>query len=241
MATTMVPAATAAKPPHGEVRFVAVRARLLPDEIVSDRQVEVVRKQVIAGLVLVVVILIAAFGLSKWQTRSANNDLATAQRQGAQLESEQNQFAPLVQAQAQIQAIQNQLHSLMRTDLSWKTMLTTLQAKAPSGVTIDSVAGTVNAGTATAGGAAGVPAGTSVLNASGQPAVGTLTVSGTAPDKRTVAAYADQLATVKGLAAPLVSSVAADPSGAKFTIVAVITSDALGGRYAAAPATTGGH
>jgi Tfp pilus assembly protein PilN len=235
MATTLVPPTTTPKSPSGEVRFVSVRAHLLPDEVVSARQVQVLRKQVLVGLVVVVALLIGWFGVSKWQTISANSDLSKAEHRGVALQTEQNRFASLVQAQNQITTIQSQLVTLMAGDLSWKTMLTTLRAKAPSGVGIDSVDGVLTSG---AGAGAAAP-GSAVLNMSGQPAVGQLTVTGTAPDKRTVAAYSDSLATVKGLTAPLVSSVTAEEKGVKFTISAVITADALGGRYATPTATAG--
>jgi Tfp pilus assembly protein PilN len=239
MATTMTPPTATPKPAGGDLRFVSIRADLLPDEIVSARQAEVVRKQVLVALGVVVVLLIGWYGLSKWQTSSANGDLHRARSAGVALQTEQNQFAPLVQAQSDISSIQTQLRTLMTGDLSWKTMLTTLAGKAPAGVAIDSVNGTVTTGAAA--GSAGADT-TAVLNQSGNPAVGTMTLSGTAPDKRTVAGYADSLATVPGLAAPFVSSVAADGKGVKFTITAVITSAALGGRYATpSPGLMGGN
>jgi Tfp pilus assembly protein PilN len=233
MATTLIPPTPASKVPQEGVRFVAVRANLMPDEIISGRQVLVARKQVLAGLVVVVIVLIGWYGLSWWQTRSANSTLDRAQAKGVSLQSQQQQFAPLVNAEQQITSIQAQLSTLMVGDLPWKTMLTTLRAKAPDGVTLSDVSGVMNSTTTgtlpTAGGA---------LNTTGNPTVGTLTITGFAPDKRSVAAYADGLSTVTGIAAPLISDVEATERPISFTISAVITSDALGGRYATAPTTT---
>lgn len=247
MATTMTPPTVAPKASSGELRFVPIRAHLMPNEIISDRQALVVRKRVIVGLIAVVVVLIGAFTMSWWQTRSANGDLATAQRQGVALQSQQNQFSPLVRAQAEITSVQTQLQKLMVGDLSWHAMLTTLRAKAPSGVELSNVSGTVTAGGGT-GGPAGVvtaPDPASILNDSGSAAVGELSITGTAPDKRTVAAYADALATVQGLTAPLISNIQASIRPVTFTITVVITSASLGGRYVSTPTTnattTGGH
>jgi Tfp pilus assembly protein PilN len=239
MATTMVPPTTSNKPASGGVRFVSVRAQLLPDEIVGARQLVVLRKRVLIGVIAVVVLLIGWYGVSKWQTMSANSSLHRARQATVTLQSEQNQFAPLVQAQAEIATIQSQLAQLMTGDLPWKSVLTTLRAKAPAGVGVDSVDGTVTSAAA-AGSSAGSNA--AVLNQTGTPAIGELTVSGTAPDKRTVAAYADNLAKVTGLTAPLISNVTAQEKGVKFTITAVITAEALGGRYATVTAgAIGGH
>lgn len=240
MATTLVPPSPSPSPaparPSGEVRFVAVRADLMPGEVLSARQAIVVRKQVLLGLVVVLVLLIGWFGLSWWQTRSANSSLADLQRQGIALQSQQGQFTPLVQAQQQISNTRTQLEQLMVGDLSWNALLTTLRDKAPAGVSLDSISGGVSDGSSSTGSAG-------VLNDSGSTSVGQLTITGSAPDKRTVAAYADALSRVKGIAAPLISSVEASSVPVTFTITADITSDALGGKYATSGATaaTGGN
>jgi hypothetical protein len=78
-----------------------------------------------------------------------------------------------------------------------------------------------------------------VLNQSGKLQVGSLTIIGTAPDKNAVAAYIDSLAKVAGLAAPYPASLATTGHTLTFSASVIITSDALGGRYA--PANHGGH
>jgi hypothetical protein len=239
MTTTMEPPAPAVAPSGGGLRFVPIRANLLPDEIVSGRQTEVVRKQVLFGLVVLIVALIGWYAASWVQTTASNSDLRDAERQGVAYQNQQSQFGPLVRAQSDVQSIQLQLQKLMVGDLPWTSMLTTLRTKAPSGITVSAVTANVTADSTT-NAAAAAPA---PLNQSGKAAVGQLTVSGSAPDKKSVAAYADRLATVKGLTAPLVSNVTATGRTVTFTMDVVITSDALGGRYAvvATPVTTGGH
>lgn len=238
MATILTPSTATPKPVNGDLRAVSVRAWLLPDEIISARQVKALRKQVLIGLVVVVVLLIGWFGLSKWQTSSANSNLHRAHEQGVSLQDQQSRYAPLVEAQTQITSIKSQLQTLMTGDLSWKTMLTTLQSKAPRGVAFDSVNGIVTAGGAAVPGS--TPAGSTVLNMTGKPTVGQLTITGTAPDKRSVAAFSDALATVPGLTAPLISNVTVAEKTVKFSVSVVITSDALGGRYAAATTSLAG-
>jgi Tfp pilus assembly protein PilN len=238
MATTMIPPVSTSPPSGGALRFVPIRANLLPDEIISGRQTVVVRKQVVLGLGVLVALLVAWYAASWWQTSQSNSALAGAQRQGAAYQNQQNQFGPLVRAQSDVQTIQSQLQTLMTGDLNWKRLLTTLRHAAPAGVVLD----TVSASTTTAAGSATVDA-TGTTAAAGQ-----VSLSGSAPDKRTVAAYSDRLAVAKGLATPLISSVTTDPGGVKFTMSVVITSDAFGGRYSgpltpigSIPATTGGH
>lgn len=227
MATTLIPPTPPAPRPapgNDVVRFVAIRADLLPDEVRSARQTVALRHRVLIALCVVVALLVGWYGYSWWQTSSARNDLSAAQHKGDGLQSQVLEFTPLVRAQSQVQAIQAQLRLLMTGDLSWQSLLGTLRAKAPHGVEITAVSGTVNA--AAAGGTA------SSLNRSGSPTVGQLTVTGSAPDKRTTAAYADALGTVKGLTAPLITSVTSANNAVTFTVSLLITSDALGGRYA---------
>jgi Tfp pilus assembly protein PilN len=235
MATTMIPPVSTSPPSGGALRFVPIRANLLPDEIISGRQTVVVRKQVVLGLGVLVALLVAWYAASWWQTSQSNSALAGAQRQGAAYQNQQNQFGPLVRAQSDVQTIQSQLQTLMTDDLNWKRLLTTLRQAAPPGVVLDSVS-------------ASTTAGAGAVAATGPAASGQVTLSGSAPDKRTVAGYSDRLAVAKGLATPLISSVTTDPGGVTFTMSVVITSDAFGGRYsgpvtplASIPVTTGGH
>ncbi len=53
------------------------------------------------GLVLVVALLIAWFGLSWRQTTAGHSDLDDAQHRTVALQNQQNEFAPLVNAQAE--------------------------------------------------------------------------------------------------------------------------------------------
>lgn len=243
MATTLVHEPPAAKLPAGDgTRFVSVRANLLPAEIISARQIEVVRKQVVLGLVLVVALLIGWFGLSWWQTQLANSDLDDAQHQTTALQNQQTAFGPLVNAQNQSNTIHGQLHNLMTADLPWTKMLTRIRDAAPTGVRLTGINASVTAGVpaATAGGATSLGNGT-VLNATGQLTVGQVAVSGSAGTKSAVAAYVDKLGGVPGLTAAVPSAVTSVGGSVTFTINVLITSQALGGRYAAAPpAPTGG-
>jgi Tfp pilus assembly protein PilN len=238
MATTMVPEAPAPapRPPAtpGGIRFVEVRANLLPDEVLSARQGVIVRKRVLLGIAVLVVLLIGWFGYSRWQTSSARSDLDNLQSQNLALQSQQQQFQPLVEAQTNVAAIKTELAQAMTGDLSWKTLLATLRSSAPSGLQLTNV----SAQTTPSG-----SAGTGQPTVGAQP-VGTANLTGTANSKAAVAAYADRLAKAKGLATPLITNVAAaSQSSVTFSITVVITSDALGGRYSTAPPnpTAGGN
>jgi Tfp pilus assembly protein PilN len=237
MSTIILPEAPAPHPAAAAevMRFVSIRADLLPDEITDARRVRQMTRKVAVGLVAVVALVICGYGVSAWQTSRAKNGLADVQRTSASLISQQRKFAPLVLVQSQAAAIKVELTKLMVGDLSWTDLLATLRKSAPAGMTITTITGSATVGTATDAATGGL----SILNHSGKPQVGTLTISGTAPDKNSVAAYIDALTKVPGLAAAFPASVTGQGGKLLFTASVIITSDALGGRYSV-PAQ-GGH
>ena len=241
MATTMLAEAPAPEPRAYSGRTVTIRADLLPDEVVARRRVRELKRILMLGLAALLALLVAWYGLSVLQTSQAKSDLSTAQRQTVALQRQVQAFGPLVSAQTQSTAIRSELARLMVGDLRWKDMLATLRSHAPAGVTIGNVSGTVTSG------AASVTSGSStvglgVLNETGHQEVGTLTISGTAPDKNSVAAYIDALTKVPGLAAPFPANVTGTTGKVTFVANVIITSEALGGRYATTTTTPqGGH
>lgn len=231
------PAEQPAAPP---LRMAAVRADLLPDEIVLSRQARATKRRVLIGLALMLALLIAGYGFSWLQTHNANDDLSTAQSQIVTLTQKQQQFGPLVEAQAKTAQIQQTLTALMANDLDWANLLSELRSKAGDGITVTDISGTVT-NAPTAGTVTSVSGGLDVLNASGLAQVGTLTISGTAPSKDAVATFVDRLGGIRGLAAPFPASVAGNNGQFSFSVNVLLTSDALGGRFTPKTSTPGGN
>jgi Tfp pilus assembly protein PilN len=246
MATTLVtdPRRPSPRPNlGGELRFVSIHANLLPDEVVASRHADATRRRVLVGIAAVVAMLVAGYGYSWLQTKSANSTLSTLKRQQSALMNQQQQFGPLVAAQAQVQAIDGKLQTLMIGDLSWTQLLERVRAVAPSGVTLTQVNGSITVGTAPNGTAADTQTvGSQPLNESGQAQVGSLTIAGVAPSKQDVAAYSDALARVHGLASPYITSVTAATAGNSptFSLTVLLTEPVLGGRFANPTSPTSG-
>lgn len=238
MSTMIVPEAAPGGPTPepaytGEgLRFVPIHANLLPEEVVAARRARTTRKRMGIGLGALAALLVVWFGFAKFQTAGARGDLEKAQAQSVTLQNTVRSYAPLVTAQSQSAAIQKSLQRLMAGDIQWVDLLATLQRTARGGITVTTVSGTVDDLTDPTAPAA--VNGYSVLNQSGEKQVGTLTVTGSAPDKNSVAAYIDALASVKGLTAPFPANVAGQRGQVTFTATILITADALGGRFAPA-------
>lgn len=243
MSTMTLPDAPAPAPEpqfttSGSVRFVAVHANLLPDEIIQTRRTRQVKRYVIIALGAVLALVVAVYGLSVWQTSRSKDDLHAAQEHALTLQHQQRQYQPLITAKAQTKAIQAALARLMAGDLQWKQLLQTLRSNASGQVQVTGVTGTVTVG---AGATASSNGGLTVLNQSGKREVGLLSITGTAPDKNSIAAYVDALSKVDGLAAPFPASISGTPGKLSFSVNVIITSDALGGRYATGQNATGGN
>jgi hypothetical protein len=238
MATTMIPPPVPGpdvRPtpvPSGQsLRFVAVRANLMPDEVIDARRTDVVRRRVLFGLAGLLALLLVGFGSAWLQTASANGDLSDQQHRTRALQDQQQDYAPLVAAQAQTAAINGQLAQLMVGDVRWQNMLATVRSDAPPGVGVTSVSSQITTSAVGATPASGTSSVYAALNATGKTPIGTLTLVGTADNKDQVAGYADRLAGEPGLVSPVVSNYNATTRPFTFTIAAIVTSDALGGRY----------
>lgn len=230
------PAVLADARPTPNLRSVTIRANLLPDEVVVARRTEGLRRHVVVALGALVAVLVAWYGLTWWQTHSADRDLDAANAHAAQLQGQQRQYSQLITAQSDISGIHQQLSVLMNGDTPWKPMLAAVRSQA-TGLTLTNIDATVTTGAAAiAGGttAGAVPGGIAVLNQSGRTQIGTLAITGTAKDKQAVAGFVDRLAGLRGLATPYPANLSADSTGTlTFTVDVVLTTDALGGRFAA--------
>ncbi len=212
------------------LRIPTIAANLLPAEIVDARRSRKVRRAVCAGLAGVVLALAGWFVFAVYQTSAARDDLANRQAEAQVLTRQQHAYADLVNTQAQSQAIQAQLHELFADDMDWASLITHVRDAAPNSVTISTL-------TASGGDdkASKVPAGSATPDPD---QVGTLTISGTGPNKAAVAAYVDNLARVPGLSNAYLNSANTSPNGVDYRIRVDIVKAALGGRYSS-PAPKG--
>jgi Tfp pilus assembly protein PilN len=227
-------------PLPASARFVTVFADLMPDDVLAGRRGRAMKRRVLIGLAAVVLLLTAGYAFSWVQTHNAGSDLSAAQARAAALTRRQTDFTPLVKAQADSAQIQQTLAKLMAGDLQWSKLLESIRGTAGRGVDITSTNGTVTTPGSSAGNTGPAAAGISVLNQTGEVQIGSLTITGTASDKNAVAAFVDRLSRVPGLAAAFPASVATATGKLTFSVNVILTSKALGGRYAVKPATPGG-
>ncbi len=239
MSTSLMPIDPALSPQQ-VTRLLPIRANLMPEEITSGRRARRMRVVVIVGVVLAMVAL-GGWSADAYHDRTlANKDLAVVNTQvnqvnGTMHNAQHSEITSLISDNAAISA---ELKTLMANDLRWPTLLDTVRGTAAkSDVTLGQIS------TALAQSATGSGTGTSSATAtvSRTTVVATLTLQGSAKDKKTIAGFVDSLSHVTGISNPYLTSASqgSDGSGYSFQANADVTAAALCGRFTT-PCKTGG-
>ena len=238
MATTTLMPLDPALSPQRVSRLLTISANLLPEEIVAGRRARRSRAVVLAALLVVIVLLGGWYVYARHQVQLANDELTSITTEATTLQRGQSRYTEVVDVQNQTNTIAKQLSTLLANDLPWATLLTTLRDTGnQSGVTVLGVIGTLNGG---ATGAQAAAAGT-LPSTSRSSTIGTLTITGTGPDKPSIAGYVDALGGLPMLANPYLTNVSQATDDVTFSITVDITAKALCGRFTTKCTTSGGN
>lgn len=214
------------------VTYRIPRVNLLPPEILEARRFK--RTQGILGacVIAAVVLLGGVYYLSQQRADAAGQELATAQARTTVLQAEQAEYAEVPRVLAQVESAQLAREIAMGTDVLWYRYLNDLALSYPAEVWLGDLTASV-AGPGGVTGAAAVPVAGS--NPLATPGIGTITFTGTALAHPDIASWLDVLAGTPGFADPsFSSSTRSEIDGndvVQFTSQAVVTGDALSGRY----------
>ena len=174
---------------------------LTPPELLTSRQLRLVRKTIVSGLVAVLVLCIGGYFLATRQRSSAEDALAGAQFNTTQLQRQAQKYAGVTQLQATTTQVRAQISSLMTADVDLDALVRRIGAAVPRGVAVDQISVSISqAGVAgsTQDQAAQAAAG-ATIDDSGHPRIGTVTLSGKATGLNAVSAYVDRLGTITGV------------------------------------------
>ncbi|HET8617294.1 MAG TPA: PilN domain-containing protein [Actinomycetales bacterium] len=209
----------------GQAGTRSPRVNLLPPEILQARRLRRTKVGLAAGLVVVVGAIGGAYVTQVNAKNRAQDDLNTAQAQGARLQAEQAKYADVPRTMAAIDRAETTRQTAMANDIEWFRTLTNVSITLPSKVWLTSLTLQVNGGTATG------PAGTTPL-AGG---VGSVSAVGTAMDHPDVATWLDVLGHQPGMSDAYFSSSKKKEIGSAsvvdFSSTATVTDDALSHRY----------
>lgn len=211
--TGLLPIDPAVSPQHAN-RVLTIRANLLPPEILAGRNAVRIRFGLL-GAVLLAVLLVGAWYVHALRVKSeAEDNRAAIAQQIASVQKEIRSHQDVTNAVQERDEIDATLKKLLANDLPWATLLDRVRAASPDDLVITQISG-------------GLVDDPTIV------AVGTLTIDGTAPDKKTVARYIDTLRKMEGITNPYVTTVtkAEDTEFFAFTMTAGITTESLCGKW----------
>lgn len=196
MTTVLMPLDPSVSPAQA-ARVLSIRADLLPPEIRDGRRARRTRGFVLVSLTVVLALLGGWYWLAVQDldaARTENND-AFAQLTDAQRAQQKDpEVQGLIKVENGTTLLANELKAALANDLSWANMLDLIRDRADDvDVTVGEITGSLdsaNSDTSVAG------------------EVGSLTVTGSAKNKKVVAAYVDALSDLEDVSNPFVSSIA---------------------------------
>jgi hypothetical protein len=234
MATSLMPV----NPPAGQqqvARILPIRANLMPTEITAGRNARRMRVIVIA-LVATVAVALGGWYYSALQDKAAavaENDAVNQKIHDAHDALNQKNLAAITTTVTKTDALAKQLKSVTADDLPWSTLLNRLRAVGTSkDLSIAGITASVSAKQTTAA--------NSLPTTTTETTVGTLSITGLAKDKNTIALLIEKLPSVNGVADPYLTTATQSSGKLSFTITADLTSKVLCGRYSGISCKTGG-
>lgn len=212
-------------------------ANLIPPELLQARRVRALQKLVGFLLVLLLVLAGAGYGYAMYRSHQASQQLSVEQNRTSQLLAGQSKYRGVTEIQGNVSQVKGELAKLMGMDLDASGLVAGLIKQLPSGASVSQLALTIAEPTPTTPNNIGA----SVLDTTGQPHIGTITISGQAQKVADVAVYVDRLSALPGLVSPYPATSAVNDTGVQFTIQLSINDSLLSNRFALSGSSTGGN
>ena len=235
MVTTLMPLDPALSPQR-VLRILPISANLLPAEVVAARRARRARRILLVALILAAALLVSWYAYASHRVQVATDDLHTVAGQATELQRSQNRYAEVVGIENQTDTIARQLNTLLADDLPWAGLLSTLRdTGGAAGVSVEGVNGSLTKTIGTSATSGTLP------TAKGVTTIGTLIVTGSAPDKPSIAKYVEALGKLDTVANPYLTNASDDSGSISFSINLDITARARCGRFTTACANSGGN
>ena len=226
--TALMPVDPAVSPAQAS-RVLSIRANLLPDEIRAGRSARRTRFLLIGAVLAVIAVMAGWYLYAVQQVDTANKNLSRAAGQVKRVQDEKEKHSGVTDTINDVKTVEQDLKTLLATDLPWATNMDDLRD--------DAVAADVQIGTIS-GALSEAPAGAATA-ATPAGAVATLSIAGTASDRKHVAAFLDKLATHPGFTDPYLTTTTLESKRVTYTLSFKLTSAALCGRFTTACKTGG--
>ncbi len=217
--------------------FWDIAADLTPPEVVSARQLTVLRRGIGAGLAVTVALCAGGYLLAVQQHAGAADGLAAEQARTASLHAKSQQYAAVTTLESTAESIDTQVAWLMAGDVDVVTLMQRVHSSLPSGMVL--TAETISleqAGAAAAGGSATEPAtppdaaAGATVDGTATP-IGTVTLAGESRRIDDLATFVARLGALPGVTDVVPTSNTRTESGVQYTVSFKLTDAALSHRF----------
>lgn len=209
-------------------------ADLTPPELIASRRLRVVRRLMIVGLALVVVLCAGGYAFAIWDNGQAANGLTAEQDRTTTLIAQQRRYSGVTVARGAIADVSTQLAGLMAGDVNVGALVGSVVGALPQGMTIEQMDVTVSAPSAagnSSSGSSGNGGGIAGLDRSSATQIGSITVSGTGHRLTDLAAYVAALRAAPGIFEPYPLSNQATETGTTYSLQLTLTDALLTHRF----------
>lgn len=206
--------------PRSSMPGWGIVADLTPPELIAARGLRTLRRALLVGLAVIVLVCAGGYWLARHSDNKAHDQLAAANSDTTQLMSQRAGFAIVTEVQSATNGIRSQLSSLFSTDIDVTSALEQVQASLPKGMSLTSL--TVAPATPSLG---ADPSNPSLMQ------VGTVTMSGTAATLDALPIYVSRLGQLKSFTDIVPTTNTKASKNVSWTVTAAITGHLLSHRY----------
>ena len=198
------------------------RVRLLPREVGEGQKTRALRRRLLAGLVVIVMIAILATVGASFALFAANAQLANEQSRSALLAASRAKYGDVTKLQSQVDQIVTSQPLADAGEILWAPYVQEIQASLPEGTTITALTAATATATATS-----VTASLTPLH------IAEVKITADSP-QQPISDWLDNLAKVKGFVAAIPGSVTRVQDTGHYTVEVdlLVNSDALSERFA---------
>ena len=184
-------------------------ADMTPPELIQRRRLGVLRRRIVLGLVLVVLLCAAGYLFALQQRSAADEEAATESDQTAALNRSVATYSGITRIELTVSTLDGQVATMMQDDVDVAGTIAELRAQLPGSMSIQNISVTL---------AAASTDGSATLDAAGRPTIGTVTVSGAGRSLDDLPAYVEALASVRGIVNVLPTSNQVTKGLAQFSV-----------------------
>lgn len=195
---------------------------LTPGEVVNARRVGVLKKLIVAGLVLVLCLCGAATYMTlddEWAAQDAYN---AEQARTADLQREVRQYSDVTLMENTVTQIRSQIATLMAEDVNYVNLMAKVRARAPEGVTITSLSILQARNEAVA---------PDTAPTTGRAIIGTATIAGRSTSIRDLSPFVKSLSMLRGVEEVVPTSNTRTELGVEYTLSMNITDELYTHRF----------